>query len=110
METISGPFRGSEAIRNGLLGRGALSGPCYLRILPDIYVPATSTLNLQIRSMAAHLLVAEYGVLVGYSAAQLLGADCAPLDADAEVGVPTDAGCATGLACACTAIDSPATR
>jgi very-short-patch-repair endonuclease len=41
------------------------------------------------RSRGAQLLVAEYGVLAGYSAAELLGARIAPRDADAaEVTVP----------------------
>lgn len=72
----------------GLVTRNALHGPGYLRLFPDVYVPAGTPLSLSVRSMAAYLLVAEYGVLVGYSAADLHGAACAPLEADAEVGVP----------------------
>ncbi|HEY3258843.1 MAG TPA: DUF559 domain-containing protein [Pseudonocardiaceae bacterium] len=88
MGVITGPFRGSEAVQDGLVTRGELFGPNYLRLFPDIYLPKAGTLSLSIRSMAAYLLVELYGVLVGYSAAELLGASCAPRDADAEVGVP----------------------
>lgn len=84
---MTAPFRGSDAVRSGRLTRNVLHGPRFVRVFPDVYVPAGCALSLSIRSMAAHLLVEEYGVLVGYSAAELLGAACAPRDADAEVGV-----------------------
>jgi len=85
---MTAPFRGSDAVLAGRLSRNVLYGPRFVRVFPDIYVPAGCSLSLSIRSMAAHLLVEGYGVLVGYSAAELLGAACAPRDADAEVGVP----------------------
>jgi hypothetical protein len=88
MGYINGPFRGSHALEQGLVTRNALYGSRYLRLFPDIYVPAGSSLSLSTRSMAAALLVADHGVLVGYSAAELLDAACAPRDADAEVGIP----------------------
>jgi hypothetical protein len=65
-----------------------LAGPRYRRVFPNVYLPADAPLTLDARSRAAYLLVAEYGVLAGYSAAELLGARCAPADADAEVIVP----------------------
>lgn len=83
---LDGPFRGSEAVRRGLLTWNQLLGPRFQRVFPDIYASADLTLDLAIRSRAAALLVANQGgVLAGYSAAALLGADCAPLDAPAEV-------------------------
>ncbi|WP_214368156.1 hypothetical protein [Pseudonocardia sp. H11422] len=55
-------------------------------------MPAGLRLDLATRSEAAFLLVADRGgVLGGYSAATLLGADCAPAAAPAEVVVPRDA-------------------
>ena len=39
------------------------------------------SMDLAVRSLAAAVLVGEHGVLGGYSAAELLGASCGPLDA-----------------------------
>lgn len=85
---MSAPFRGSEAVQAGEVSRNVLHGRRFVRVFPDVYVPAGSPLTLSIRSMAAHVLADGYGVLVGYSAAELLGAVCAPRDVDAEIGVP----------------------
>jgi hypothetical protein len=83
---LEGPFRGSAAVSLGLLTRNHLAGPRFVRVFPDIYVPAARRLDLVALSRAAHLLVADRGgVLAGWSAAALLGADCAPLRAPAEV-------------------------
>jgi len=86
--TLSGPFRGDTARRRGLVTRAALAGPRYRPVYPNVYLPAGVPLTLATRSRAAYLLVAEHGALAGYSAAELLGARCAPADADAEVIVP----------------------
>jgi len=65
-----------------------LAGPRFRRVFPNVYVPADAPLTLGVRSRAAYLLVLEHGALAGYSAADLLGARCAPADADAEVIIP----------------------
>jgi hypothetical protein len=86
MQITSGrPFRGSSALAAGALTRGVLYGPGYRRLYPDIHVAATSDLDLEIWSRAAHELVAPHGVLAGYSAAELHGASCTPAGAPAEV-------------------------
>jgi hypothetical protein len=86
MQITSGrPFRGSSALASGALTRGVLYGPGYRPLYPDIHVAATSELDLEIWSRAAHELVAPHGVLAGYSAAELHGASCAPAGAPAEV-------------------------
>jgi very-short-patch-repair endonuclease len=86
---LRGPFRGTEALSLGLLSRDQLYGRRFSRVFPDVYAPADLTLDLAARSRAAYLLVRDRaGVLAGYSAAQLLGADCAPRNAPAEVLVP----------------------
>lgn len=86
---LNRPFRGTEALSLGLLSRDQLYGRRYLRVFPDVYVPRDLTFDLAARSLAAYLLVGERaGVLAGYSAAQLVGADCAPRNAPAEVLVP----------------------
>jgi hypothetical protein len=86
---VGAVFRGSEAIRDGALTWGRLRGPAYQRVFPDVYAPAEVSLDLAALSRAAYLLVRDAGgVLAGYSAALLLGADCAPPNAAAEVIVP----------------------
>jgi very-short-patch-repair endonuclease len=79
------PFRGSDAVADGLLTRAVLRGPRFRRLLPDVYVRADVEVDLGVRSLAAAVLVGDRGVLGGYSAAELLGASCGPLDAPAEV-------------------------
>lgn len=74
----------------GLVTPNRLRGPGYRRLFPDVYVAATTEPpDLRTWSRAAYLLVEHRGgVLAGYSAALLLGADCAPPRAPAEVIVP----------------------
>ena len=80
------PFRGTVAVRRGLLTRGQLHGPRYRRLLPDVYVPVGTALELCTRSRAAYLHVAPRGgVLAGFSAAALLGRGCALRRVPAEV-------------------------
>jgi very-short-patch-repair endonuclease len=83
-------FRGSLAVAAGLATWGRLRGPRYLRLFPDVYVAAgAEPPDLTLRSLAAYRLVEGRGMLAGYSAARLLGADCAPSPAvPAEVTVP----------------------
>ena len=85
---MRGPFRGSLAIRRGLVTRKALRGPRFRQLYPDVYMLASEPLDLARRSRGAYRLVAGHGALAGYSAAELLGSGCAPPDADAEVIVP----------------------
>jgi len=83
------PFRGSEAVRLGLVTSNQLAGPRFRRLLPDVYAPSGVVDDLALRSSAAYLLVrAQGGLLAGYSAALLLGADRAVPGAPAEVLVP----------------------
>lgn len=82
------PFRGSVAIAAGLVTPGVLRGPRFRRLFPDVYVPAAAVVDLELLSRAAYLLVAGRGALGGHSAALLLGADCAPIGAPAEVVLP----------------------
>lgn len=95
---LEGPFRGSAALVEGRVTRGALYGPRYRRVFPDVFVPAAVSLDLATRSRAAYLLVADRGgVLGGNSAAEFLGAGCAPADAPSEVLVARDVRSYPGL-------------
>jgi very-short-patch-repair endonuclease len=84
---VEGPFRGSIAVARGLVTAGELRGPKYLRLFPDVYLASSAaTPDLGVWSRAAYLLVERRGgVLGGYAAALLLGADCAPPGTPAEV-------------------------
>lgn len=82
-------FRGSRAVAAGLVTRDRLRGPHFDRVLPDVYARTRGEPPpLMLRSQAAYRLVEGTGVLAGWSAALLLGVDCAPRpDVAAEVTV-----------------------
>lgn len=80
-------FRGTAALAAGLVTPDLLRGPRYRRLLPDTYAPADAHADLRLRSLAAYLWAGPDAVLCGYSAAELLGASCAPRAAPAEVAV-----------------------
>lgn len=81
------PFRGTDAVAAGLVTPKALRGPRFRRLFTGVYIRADVEITFEVRSRAAHLLLGGRGVLGGFSAAELLGASCAPLDAPAEVVV-----------------------
>lgn len=86
---VDGPFRGSHAVAAGSCTWGTLRGKHFRRIFPDVYLPADLPVDHTVLSRAAYLLVADRGgVLCGYSAATLLGADVAPAASPTEVLVP----------------------
>lgn len=85
---LDSPFRGSAAVAAGLVTRDRLYGPRFQRVFPDVYAPADAEPTLLLRSRAAAVYVHGRGLLVGYSAAELLGASCGPAHAPAEVTVP----------------------
>ncbi|HEX4251824.1 MAG TPA: hypothetical protein VH008_28450, partial [Pseudonocardia sp.] len=89
---LEGPFRGSDARAAGLVTTDQLGGPRFRRVFPDIYLPADLEPDAPTLARAAYLLVRDRaGALAGYSAAALLGADCAPSGAPAEVALPGSA-------------------
>jgi hypothetical protein len=79
---------GSEAVQRGLVSKRVLRGNRYRRLFHGIYLSASAPVNLSVRSQAAALLAPGHGVLSGYSAIALLGARCAPADANAELTIP----------------------
>ena len=81
-------FRGSEAVRADLVTAGRLRGPHFARLFPDVYARAGAEPDLTLRSLAAYLYARRRGVLSGYSAAELLGASCAPLGVRPEITAP----------------------
>jgi hypothetical protein len=90
--------RRSQAVAAGLVTRDRLRGPRYRRLLPDVYARSGDPPDLALRSLAAYRLVKGRGVLSGYSAAVLLGADCAPdPDVPAEITLPEKIRCHPGF-------------
>lgn len=83
------PFRGSDAIACGLVTRAQLRGPRYLKLFRGVFVRRTDRPpDLATWSMAAFLLLGDEGALAGYSAAELLGASCAPFGVPPEIVAP----------------------
>jgi hypothetical protein len=82
-------FRGSWAVRAGLVSPAQVKGSRYRRIFPDVYVPAASDLDLRLRAHAAYLHMQARGVISGYAAAELHRAGCAPsTDVLPDITVP----------------------
>lgn len=81
-------FRGSVAVAAGVVTWDVLRGKRYARLFPDTYVDADRPNDLRLRSHAAYRYVEGRGVLAGWSAAEVLGAACAPRGVAAEVVVP----------------------
>jgi very-short-patch-repair endonuclease len=88
---LVGPFRGRDAVARGLITPAQLRGPRFQRLFQGVYVRRPDDgqpVDLLTRSRAAFLLLGEQGALAGYSAAELLRAECAPREVPAEVVAP----------------------
>jgi len=72
-----GPFRGSEAVRSGLLTKRQLEGSRWRRLHRDVYVAASIEITLLVRCQAVGLLLPDAAAISGPAAALLLGADIA---------------------------------
>jgi len=71
---ISGPFIGTEAVSSGLLGKHHLRTRKYTAIFPGIYLSASAPTSFDDRAMAAWLWSRRQGVVAGFSASRLYGA------------------------------------
>ncbi|TDZ94330.1 type IV toxin-antitoxin system AbiEi family antitoxin [Mycobacteroides salmoniphilum] len=80
----SGAFLGSEALRAGLLTRHALITN-YVAWHKDVYIPRGVVITPTIRAEAAWLRSRRRGVLAGFSAAALLGAQWIDPSRPAEI-------------------------
>lgn len=91
------PFRGTHAIAAGEISKGALRGARFRRLFQDVYLHAEVELTYLLWCEAAALAVHATsdsrtgpldigaGALAGWSAAEMLGAACAPAGVPAEV-------------------------
>jgi hypothetical protein len=85
------PFRGSDAVRRGIISRAMLRGSSWRRLLPDVYVHAEiyDPDDHRMWCRAAAITLPVGGAVDGYSAAFLWGLDLLPRDAPVSVTVPT---------------------
>jgi very-short-patch-repair endonuclease len=83
-------FRGTDAVRRGLLTARQLDGRSWRRLFPDVYVHRDIPVTHQLRAHAAALLLPG-AVVTGRSAAVLWGVPLARADDDVEVTLPPSA-------------------
>ncbi|MDA8372479.1 MAG: hypothetical protein M0026_21765 [Nocardiopsaceae bacterium] len=87
-ELRTGPFRGSAAVRSGLISNRQLNGRSWRRLCRDVYVFAEIPDSLQLRVAAVALLLPRGAVVSGTTAAWLHGADIRRRDDPIEVTLP----------------------
>jgi hypothetical protein len=80
-------FRGSVAVRSGLITRRQLRGSTWRRLLQDVYVHRAVPVTHELRARAAVLLLPS-AVITGCSAGTLWGVPLAGPDDDVEVTLP----------------------
>jgi very-short-patch-repair endonuclease len=81
-------FRGSAAVRDGLLTPGQLRGPAWRSLFQDVYVDATVPESHALRARAAARVLLPGAVVAGASAAVLWGVDLAGPGDDVELVLP----------------------
>jgi len=91
-DLLATPFRGSDAVARGLLTPKQLRGPRWQRVLRDVYAPAATPVDHELRARAAAVLLPD-GVITGRSGAWLWrvdvdGPDGAAAAGQVEVSVP----------------------
>src|SRR3712207_6275574 len=78
-------FRGSWAVRRGLLTPDELRGPAWMALFRDVYVGAHRPVTHALRARAAAGVLRPGAVVTGRSAAVLWGLDLATADDDVEL-------------------------
>jgi len=86
----TGPFRGSEVVRSGLLTRRRLESGAWRRMFKDVYLHEAVELSHLTRCRAVALVLPAGAAVSGASAAHLFGADIVGTHAPVEVTVPRD--------------------
>jgi hypothetical protein len=81
-------FRGSAAVRAGLLTKDQLRSPAWRPLFRDVYAHTDLEVTHSLRARAAALLVAPGAVVTGTSAAALWGVDLGEVEDDVELTVP----------------------
>lgn len=78
------PFRGSEAVRDGLITWARLRGPDFQRLFPDVHAGARATRDVALRVKALSLWAGPGAVVSGPLAALAWDAEC-PVDHDEAI-------------------------
>jgi very-short-patch-repair endonuclease len=81
-------FRGTTAVRTGLLTPNQLRGPAWRRLFPDVYVDRDVPVTHALRARAACGLAVPGSVITGASAAALWGVDLVSPEDEVELTVP----------------------
>ena len=84
----NGPFRGSEAVRRGLLTKRQLRSSPWCWLFHDVYVHQAVPLTHAVRCRAVAVILPSGAAISGRSAAFLYGADVLGRDAAIEVTLP----------------------
>ncbi|MGY1814281.1 endonuclease domain-containing protein [Blastococcus sp. SYSU D00820] len=84
-------FRGTAAVRDGLLTPNQLRGPAWRRLFRDVYVDAAVPDTHRLRARAAARILLPGSVVGGPSAAVLWGVDLADVRDDVELVLPPHA-------------------
>ncbi len=91
-------FRGTNAVRHGLLTHGRLRGPAWQRLFRDVYADGALTSSHRLRCVAASgFLLPDGAAIAGRSAAHLFGAPYVSAEDPVEVLTPHDFGPVNGL-------------
>lgn len=85
------PFRGRDAVSDGLVSASRLRGPEFRRVLHGVYVPAGTVVDHGIRCQAAALLLPAGAALTGHSAAWWYSVAYARADAVVMISMPPGA-------------------
>jgi hypothetical protein len=83
-----GVFRGTAAVRSGLLTPNQLRGPPWRRLFEDVYLHVDRPVTHALRTRVAAGMVVPGAVVTGRSAAVLWGIGMAADDEDVELTVP----------------------
>jgi len=88
---LRGVFRGSVAVRRGLVTPDGLRGPRYRALFRDVHIAADVPVTHALRARAAAGVLRPGAVVSGCSAAVLWGVDLAGPADDVELTLPPDA-------------------
>jgi hypothetical protein len=94
-ELVGNVFRGSAAVRSGLITRHQLESAAWRRLYPDVYACRSVEPTHELRTLAVTELLVPGAVASGRTAATLWGVDLAGPTDDVECVVPR--GCRAGL-------------
>ena len=83
-----GPFRGSEAVRRGIVTKRQLRSSAWCRLFHDVYLHAAVPMTHALLCRAVQLLLPNGAAISGGSAAFLYGANVLQRDAPVEVTLP----------------------